>query len=681
MTKNEARQRAEKLRKTIDRHRYLYHVLDREEISEEALDSLKKELFDIEEKYPDLITPYSPTQRVGGKPLDKFKKVERDVPMLSLNDAFSEEDVENWIKRIKKIVPESVLDFFCELKIDGLAFELVYEKGILTLGSTRGDGVVGEDVTENLKTIHSIPLKIGDNLTGLSGFQKNKEEITDIIKRGRVAIRGEVFISKSNFQKINEEREKKNLPLYANPRNVAAGSIRQLDSKIAASRNLDSFAYGVVTDLGTDTHEKKHQILKSLGFKTNPYEKYCSSIEEVFDFYRKMSLIRGNLPYEVDGVVITVNNDETFEKLGVAGKAPRGIIAYKFPLKEAVTVVEDIIVQIGRTGVLTPVAVLKPVLLAGVTVSRATLHNEDEIERLGIKIGDTVVVGRAGDVIPDVIKVLPDLRDGKEKKFSFPKKCPSCKSHILKSLKTSTTYYCLNKKCPDRQREFFSYFVSRKGFNFEGLGEKIINKLINEKLVSSPVDLFFLRKEDLLKLDGFQDKLVENILNAIKSKKRIRLARLIYSLGIDNVGEETSLLLEEKFKTLENLKNASLAELTAIKDIGDITAKSIYDWFKEKSNIRLLKDFEKAGVEIFRDKKTKKQKLVGQTFVFTGSMESLSREKAKERIKELGGKVSEAVSSNTGIIVVGENPGSKLKEAEKLGIRKINEKEFVEMIK
>ncbi len=438
MTKKEAQERAEKLRKIIDHHRYLYHVLDKEEISEEALDSLKKELFEIEKRYPELITPCSPTQRVEGKPLDKFKKVKRETPMLSLNDAFSKDDIIDWVKRIEKIIKKEKIEFFCELKIDGLAFELVYEKGVLELGSTRGDGLIGEDVTQNIKTIHSIPLRIKKS-------EKLKKEIKDLVDKDKIIVRGEAFLSYKEFERINRERKREGLDLYANPRNVAAGSIRQLDSVIAASRKMDSFVYDLVTDLKAQTHAEKHFLLKELGFKINFYEKVCSNLDQVFDFYQKIISIREKLPYEIDGVIVTVNDNDDFNKLGFIGKAPRGSIAFKFPLKEASTVVEDIIIQIGRTGVLTPVAVLKPVDLSGARVGRATLHNKDEIERLGIKKRDTVVIGRAGDVIPDVVRVLKELRSGKEKSFVFPDKCPSCKTPIKKVVKTSTIFYCPNR--------------------------------------------------------------------------------------------------------------------------------------------------------------------------------------------------------------------------------------------
>jgi DNA ligase (NAD+) len=676
MDKQVARQKAEKLRKLIDHHRYLYHVLDKQEISEEVLDSLKKELFDIEEKYPDLITPFSPTQRIGGKPLTKFNKISRKTPMLSLNDAFSEQDMHDWLKRIEKIADQK-LDFFCELKIDGLAFELIYSKGFLKTGSTRGDGVTGEDVTENLKTINSIPLELRIDADSLKKINLDSQKIKEAVSKQEIVVRGEAFINKKTFDKINKEREKENLDLYANPRNVAAGSIRQLDPRTAASRKMDSFAYDLVTDLGIETHQKKHELLRSLGFKVNSHEKACSGIDQVFSFYQKTVSLRNELPYEIDGVVTTVNNNKVFSLLGSVGKAPRGAVAYKFALKQATTIVEDISIQVGRTGVLTPVALLKPVNLSGVMISRATLHNQDEIERLGLKIKDTVIVGRAGDVIPDVLEVITSLRTGKEKNFVFPDKCPSCGKLIKKVKKTATVFYCLNKECPARRKEFFSYFISRKGFNFEGLGEETVTKLIEKRVVDSPADLFFLTQEDFLKLEGFQEKSALNAFQAIKNKKRISLTRLIYSLGIENVGEETAFVLAQEFKNLTNLKKASLEKLIKIKDIGPITAEYIYHWFRDKNNLAFLERINQAGVTFFLEKTNKDQRFKNKNFVLTGTLGSMSREKAGQRIKELGGKVSQSVSTSTNFIVVGDNPGSKLKKAQKLGIEILKEEQFI----
>ena len=712
MTKTEVKERIEKLRDLINHHRYLYHVLDKQEISESALDSLKKELFDLEEDYPELMTSDSPTQRIGGKSLDKFVKVRHSEPMISLNDAFSENDIQDWIERISRILaPEEInlLDFFCELKIDGLAIELIYEKGILKKGATRGDGLIGEDVTQNLKTIEAIPLKLRREENSLVDLRKEldvitlKKEIPPIL-----IVRGEAFITKKDFEKLNQEQLKKGLPLYANPRNVAAGSIRQLDPKITSQRRMDSFAYDLLTDLGQNNHEQKHKILKALGFKTNPHNKYCKNLAEIFEFHKYCQHLREKIPYEIDGIVVIVNNDRVFKKLGVVGKAPRGAIAYKFPLKQTTTTIEDIQVQVGRTGALTPVAILKPVQVGGVTISRATLHNEDEIKRLGVRIGDTVIVGRAGDVIPDIIKVLPGLRTGKEKKFRMPVRCPSCGTKLVKP-EGEVLWRCPNPDCFARKREYFYHFVSRLAFDMVGLGPRIVDKLIDEGLVQDPADLFDLKEGDVLMLDRFAEKSVGNLIKAIQPKKKINLTRFIYGLGIRNVGEETSIDLAETFSaqdvfprhirlgrrpasgwgSIEKLKKASLSDLQKIKDVGPVVAKSIYQWFSQKNNREFLEKLMKSGVEIESQSsrlyqghngQAKKQKLKGKIFVLTGSLQTLTRNEAKERIRMLGGEISESVSKNTDFVAAGTDSGSKYKKAKELGIKTLNEKELLRMI-
>ena len=686
MDKKETKQRIEKLKELINYHRYLYHVLDKQEISDAALDSLKKELFDLEQKYPEFITPDSPTQRIGGEPLDKFKKVKHFKPMLSFNDAFSEKDMLEWKERIFKLLTEEErkkIDFYCELKIDGLAIELIYENEIFKTGATRGDGLVGEDITQNLKTIETIPLK----LRNIKEIKKDleRENLKDLIKileektKTSLIIRGEVFISKNEFKRINNEQIKKGLPVYSNPRNIAAGSVRQLDPKVTASRRLDFFAYDIITDMGTKTHEEKHKILKILGFKTNSHNKYCKDINEVFDFYKHSQKIRDNLYYEIDGVVVIVNNNNIFEKLGVAGKAPRGAIAFKFPLKQATTIVKDIKVQVGRTGALTPVAYLEPVEIGGAKISRATLHNEDEIKRLGIKIGDTVIVGRAGDVIPDIIKVLPELRSGKEKEFKMPKKCPVCNGKIFKK-EGEAVYRCINPNCFAILKERFYHFVSKGAFDIEGLGPKIIDRLLEEGLVSDPADIFNLKEGDILNLERFGEKSAKKLINSINSKKEIPFSKFIYSLGIRQVGEETAKDLSDYFNSIKELKNASCNDLEKIKDIGPVTAENIYNWFHNKKNIEFLEKLEKAGIKIINEKK-EGGKLKGKTFVFTGELNSMTREEAKEKVRKLNGEVSESISRKTDYLVVGENPGSKLEKAQKRGIKIINEKEFLDLIK
>lgn len=694
MTKKEAKQRIEKLKNIINYHRYLYHVLDRQEISEAALDSLKKELFDLEQQFPEFITPDSPTQRVGGRPLEKFAKVQHPEPMISFNDAFSGKDMEDWLERISKLLAKEELeqiDFYCELKIDGLAIELIYENEFLNKGSTRGNGLVGEDITPNLKTIEAIPLKIREKKEII--FDLNKEKINlEIIEaiekydfRNQVVVRGEVFISQKEFEKVNKEQKKKGLPVYANPRNLAAGSVRQLDPKITVSRRLDSFVYELITDFGQKTHEEKHRILRVLGFKINPYNKYCRNLKEVFEFHKHCQKIRESLAYEIDGIVVIINSNKIFKKLGVVGKAPRGAVAFKFPLKQATTIIEDIKVQVGRTGALTPVAYLKPVRVGGIIISRATLHNEDEIKRLGLKIGDTVIVGRAGDVIPDILKVLPELRTGKEKDFKMPTRCPVCGSKVSKK-EEGVVSRCINPNCFAQQREYFYHFVSKGDFDIQGLGPKIIDQFIEEGLVIDPADLFGLREGDLLPLERFAEKSAHKLINAIRTRKQVSLNRFIYSLGVRNVGEETAYNLANYFGSLKNLKNARFEDLQKVKDIGPIVAKSIYEWFRKKRNIIFLEKLMKAGIKIESQpsrrvgRSTVDRRLKGLTFVLTGVLEKMTREKAKEKVRDLGGDVSESVSKNTDFLVVGKEPGSKLEKAKKLGIKTLAEEEFLKMI-
>ncbi len=664
MNKQETKKRIEKLKEIINHHRYLYHVKDKQEISDSALDSLKKELFDLENQNPEFITQDSPTQRIGGQALKEFKKVKHTQRMLSFNDAFSKEDMQDWQDRFFKLLADrekNIIDYYCELKIDGLAIELIYENGYFVQGSTRGDGMVGEDITQNLKTIQSIPLKINET--------KN------------LIVRGEAFISKKEFKNINRLQESRNLPLYANPRNIVAGSVRQLDPKITAERNLDFYAYDLITDLGQATHEDKHRILKNLSFKINENNKYCKNLEEVFYFHNYWQKDRDKLGYEIDGIVVLVNNNEIFEKLGVVGKAPRAGIAFKFPLIEVITQVEDIKVQVGRTGAITPVAILKPVNISGATITRATLHNEDEIKRLDIKIGDFVIVGRAGDVIPDIIKVLIELRTGKEKSFKMPEICPACSTKLEKS-ETETLLRCPNVKCFARTRRNFYHFVSKSAFNIEGLGPKIIDRLLDEALVSDPSDIFDLKEGDLAGLERFGDKSAENLIKSIKEKSEITLAKFIYALGIRNVGEETAIDLAKIFKSINNLKIARLEDLENVLNIGPVVAKSIYEWFNEKDNLKFLTKLEKAVKILVVDKSSViPQKLAGKYFVLTGTLQTMSREIAKEKIREAGGGTSESVSSKTSFVVAGSEAGSKLSKAEKLGVKVISEEEFLKMLK
>jgi len=681
MTKNEAKKRIEKLKKVINYHRYLYHVLNRQEISDAALDSLKHELYKLEQQFPELITPDSPTQRVAGKPLEGFKKVEHKIPMLSIEDIFAEEELRDWEDYLKKLMPSEKFEYFAELKIDGFAISLLYENGIFKIGSTRGTGKIGEDVSQNLKTIESIPLKLEIHRDySTPGVEYLTSGVKKLIEKGKIEIRGEVYMDVKDFERLNKELAKRGEKTFANPRNLAAGSIRQLDPKLAAFRPLKFLAYELITDLGQKTHSQKHQILLALGFKTDEGRE-CKNLSEIVEFWKEVGEKREKLPFQIDGVVINVNNNEIFQKLGIVGKSPRGVRAFKFSPKQTTTIIEDIKLQVGRTGAITPVAVLKPVEVGGVKISRATLHNEDEIKRLGVKIGDTVIVGRAGDVIPDVIQVLPELRTGKEKEFKMPKVCPVCGTRLERG-KGEVVWRCPNPKCPARKREYFYHFISRKAFDILGLGPKIIDRLLDEGLISDPADLFLLKEDDISHLERFAEKSAQNLISAIRAKKKITLAKFIYALGIRNVGEETSQDLTQYFCLFEKLKNASFQELQKIMDIGPVVAKSIYEFFQEKRNCKFIEKLKKVGVKIqYPISKIQYLKLKGLTFVLTGSLETMTREGAKEKIRILGGEISESVSKKTDFVIIGKEPGSKFEKAKKLRVKIINEKEFLQMLK
>lgn len=681
MNRQEAKERIEKLKKVINRHRYLYHVLDKPEISDAAFDTLKNELEELEFKFPDLITPDSPTQRVGGKALAKFEKVNHEIPMLSLSDAFSVEELREWEERIRKLVPREKLDYFCELKLDGLAVSLEYKKGMFIRGATRGDGKIGEDVTQNLKTIPSIPLRLRTpeekEIRGLGFSLEQTKKIIKAAEEGIIEVRGEAIMTKKTFEELNKKFKKEKMPLLANPRNAAAGSIRQLDPKITASRKLDCYIYSLVTDLGQTRHEQEHGLAKFLGFKTISHNKFCRNLEEIIEFHRKMSKEREKLPFEIDGIVVVVDKVDLQKKLGVVGKAPRWMIAYKFSPKEATTIVEDIKVQVGRTGVLTPVAILRPVEIGGVTVSRATLHNEDEIKRLGLKIGDTVIVARAGDVIPDVLKVIPGLRTGKEKNFHMPKYCPICGKKVLKD-EGGVILRCVNKKCPSRQRRSLYYFASKSAFDIEGLGPKSINLLLDEGLIEDPADIFDLKEGDLIPLERFGEKSAQNLVKSIQSRRTISLPRFLIGLGILHIGERTAQDLSEHFGSLNAIKEATFENLEKIENIGPKVARSVYDWFGDDNNKKFLnKLLKQVKIEKYRPQSGK---LKGKLFVLTGSLSAMPREEAKTKIQELGGKTSESVSKEVDYLVVGEEPGSKLDKAKKLGIKILDEKEFLKMI-
>jgi DNA ligase (NAD+) len=672
-------ERYEKLKDTVEKYRYEHHVLNKEDLSAEALDSLKNELVTIEKEFPELVTSDSPSQRVAGEPLKEFKKVRHKVTQWSFNDAFTEEDMHDFDARVKRFLAPTLSKegvggggasgksgptYTAELKIDGLKVVLEYEKGMLKTAATRGNGLVGEDVTTNVKTIQSVPLKLRKQV--------------DII------VEGEIWMGKKNFELLNKQRAKDGEPLFANPRNVTAGSIRQLDPKITESRKLETFIYDVSQSSDTVPTRQTEELeyLHELGFKVNPHFKHCKTIDEVIEYWKKWGKEKDKQDYLIDGVVIKVDEKEYQDALGYTGKAPRFGIAFKFAAEQVTTVVEDIQVQIGRTGVLTPVAHLRPVLVAGSTVSRATLHNEDEIKRLDVRVGDTVVLQKAGDVIPDIVKVVTEMRTGKEKKYEFPDVVPTCGgSGKIERIPGQAAWRCVDKNSFAQQKRRLYYFVGKSAYDIDGMGPKIIDALLDAQLIATPADIFTLKRGDLLELPRFAEKSVDNLLESITKARRVSLARFIISLSINHVGEETGYLLAEKFRTLERLQNATFDELNAVEGIGDIVARAIVDWFKEKANKELLRKLLKH-ITIEREQKVeaKVAPLAGKSFVLTGTLETMSRDEAKQKIRERGGDVSSSVSKNTSFVVAGENAGSKEEKAKELGVKIISEGEFVNML-
>ncbi len=710
MDKSAAKKRIEKLKQEIEKYRYAYHVLDKSLISDAALDSLKNELQKLESEFPELITADSPTQRVAGEPLEQFNKVRHSSPMMSLFDAFSAEDMMDWEKRMEKILtsnnppnpPASIAGqalyqggiirgYYAELKMDGLAVALVYEQGEFISGATRGDGQVGEEVTQNLKTIDAIPLKLRrpdrQELIKIGLTDGSINKLYQALEQGRLEVRGEAIMSNKVFKELNQINKKAGLPLFANPRNAAAGSIRQLDSKLTRERRLDCYIYSLATDLGLNYHEQEHEVAKLLGLKVLKQNKLCQNLAEAIGYHDYWEKRRDEVPFDCDGVVIVVNDLNLWPKLGFVGKGPRYIMAYKFAAEEATTKIEDVIWQVGRTGVLTPTAVLSPVLIYGVTVSRATLHNLDEINRLGLKIGDTVIIQRAGDVIPKVIKVLSDLRTGAEKEIKVPRHCPMCAGKVEK-VKGEVAYRCMNKNCYAVSLRQLSHWASKNAMDIEGLGPKIIEQLFKQGLVRDSSDFYKLTTGDLKPLERFAEKSADNLTKAITARKEINLARFIYSLGIRHVGEETAQLLSKKLEVrskkitdlIEAVQNWTLEGLQRLPDVGPIVAKSIFDWFHDKCNLELLNRLEKNGLKFKRVTGQKEQILAGKIFVLTGSLEKLTRDQAKAKIRELGGEISSFVGKNTDYVVAGVEPGSKLEKAQKLGVKVINEEEFLKLI-
>ncbi len=666
--------RAEKLRAQVDDLRYRYHVLNDPEVTDAMYEGLMDELRKIEAAHPDLITPDSPTQRVAGQPSEKFEKIKHTVTQWSFNDAFDTQDMEDWQERILKILEKELgsrpadLEYVCELKIDGLHMVLTYEEGVLKTAATRGDGLVGENVTANIKTIWSVPITLEKKLS--------------------LVAEGEVWMDKKMLVKINEERKKQDEPLFANPRNAAAGTIRQLDPAIVAARKLSLTAYDISSDNAPVSQAEELQLLKTLGFKTDSHWKVCKNLAEIFEFYTHWQEHKTSQDFWIDGVVIKVNQKKYQNILGFTGKAPRWAIALKFPAEQGTTKIKEIIWGVGRTGAITPVAVMEPVKLAGTTVTHATLHNWDEIERLGVRIGDTVVVEKAGDIIPKIIRVLDKLRTGEEKKIREPKTCPICKSEVQRksvidtAQEKSVALFCANKNCYAQQLRRLIHFVGKGGFDIEGLGKKIMEQLVKEGLIETAADIFMLTKGDLEPLERFAEKSADNLIAAINQAKQIPFARFINALGISHVGEETAIKLAQVFSTLDRLHNATLEELEQISDVGPQVATSIYNYFKEEKNKKLLQDLIKNGVEILSPQAAVSGgKLSGKTFVMTGTLSTMGRDEAKEKIRALGGTVSESVSKKTDYVVVGAEPGSKAKKAEELGVKILDESEFVAFIK
>lgn len=663
ISREEAKRRIEWLRKEIWRHNYLYYVLNKPEISDEEYDKLMEELRQLEEMYPEFITPDSPTQRVGAPPAKEFKSIRHVRPMLSLDTAHEPQEIIAFDNRVKRELGVGNVEYVAEPKLDGLSVELIYENGRYIRGSTRGDGINGEDVTENIKTIKAVPLVL------------RGEEIP--VPR-MLAVRGEVIMHIDDFEKLNKELIQKGEEPLANPRNAAAGSLRRLDPKETARRPLDIFFYEIMLVEGyeIETQWDALDALKKWGLKVNPLSMKCNDVEEVIKYHDEMEKKRDELSYEIDGVVIKVNRLEYQEKLGEKSRSPRWAIAYKFSPRKEETQILDIVVQVGRTGILTPVALLKPVDVGGVTVSRATLHNEDYIREKDIRIGDWVRVARAGDVIPEVMEVIKEKRTGKEKIFRMPDHCPVCGSKVVKD---GAYYRCTaGLSCPAQLKRAITHFASKNAMDIENLGGQTVEMLVEKGLVKKISDIYRLKKADLLRLPRFAEKSAKNLIEAIEKSKKKGLARLIYALGIPNVGEHTAKILAEKFGSLDHLMNATMPQLLSIREIGPETAESIINFFREERNRKEIEELKKLGLRM--EYEEEKGKLKGKRFVFTGSLKSMTRGEAKAIVEELGGEVANTVSKNVDYVVVGENPGSKYEKAKKLGLRIIDEKEFKKMI-
>ena len=665
MDKQQAKEKIDALKEVLNQYGYEYYVLDQPTVPDAEYDAKLKELEELEEKFPEFITPDSPTQRVGGTLLEGFEKARHRVPMLSLSNAFNEEDLRDFARRATNALGTDIT-YICELKIDGLAVSLTYENGQFVRGATRGDGTVGEDITANLRTVRSIPLVLKDEET--------------------LEVRGEVFMPKRSFENLNKEREEKGQELFANPRNAAAGSLRQLDPKIAASRNLDVFLYAVGEweNNTLPTHSARLERLKELGFKTNPEWRKCKTIEEVMEFVNYWTEERPNLPYEIDGIVIKIDDLAQQEELGYTAKSPRWSIAYKFPAEEVMTKLLDIELSVGRTGVVTPTGILEPVRIAGSTVGRASLHNEDLIREQDIGIGDTDVVNKAGDIIPKVVRAVKEQRTGKEVEFTMPSHCPACEAELVR-LEEEVALRCINPNCPAQLMEGIIHFVSRNAMNIDGLGEKVVMQLFNAKLIHTIADLYRLEKEELLKLERMGEKSVSNLLEAIEASKENSLEKLIFGLGIRFIGEKAARILAQEFETMDRLQQATYEELVAVDEIGEKMADSVVQYFEEEKVGVLLSELSELGVNMEYKGPRKNVQSEGtpfsdKTVVLTGKLEQLNRNEAKEKIEALGGKVTGSVSKKTDLVIAGEAAGSKYEKAMKLGITVWNEEQLLEAL-
>jgi DNA ligase (NAD+) len=665
MASEAIKKRVEKLREEIEYHNYRYYILDQPEISDAQYDRLMRELEKLEKDYPELRSPNSPTQRVGASPLEEFEIVRHTIPMLSLANAFDETEARDFDKRVKKFLGTSEeVEYVAEPKFDGLAIELVYERGQFVVGSTRGDGVNGENITQNLRTIKTIPLQL---------IRK------EIPVPDRLEVRGEAIMQLKKFKELNRKREEIGEPPFANPRNAAAGSVRQLDPKITAERPLETYLYGLGEVRGW-TFKTQWEVLKTLpkwGLRTNPHVRKCKGIEEVLGYYHEINEKRETLPYEIDGTVIKVNRFDLQVRLGEIARSPRWALAFKFQPKQETTKILDIRVQVGRTGVLTPVAVMEPVKVGGVEVSRATLHNQDEIDKKDVRVGDTVVIHRAGDVIPEVVEVIPSKRKGTEKKFKMPSKCPVCGAEVVKE---EAIHRCIGLDCSAQLKGRIRHFASKRAMDIEGLGVKLIDQLVDKGLVKDVADIYHIKKEQLIELERMADKSAQNIIDAIEKSKTKPLSKFLYALGIRHVGETTAEDLARHFPRLDDFFDLSEKHLMEVEGIGPEVAASVYQFFRDKKNRESIALLKKGGVKVIEPKAKEKGKLAGKTFLFTGALKTLERDEARTLVESLGGITASTVSKKVDFVVVGEEPGSKFDKAKELGIKTLTEEEFKKMI-